>query len=194
MQKPLKVGFDLDGVILYNPARFIRPVMNFLKRKKFVKRQKLEFYYPKNVFQKYVWILFHRSSLFLAPGFSDLKNLSQEGKIKAYLITGRFDFLKGDLNKRLKAMKADTIFEKIYWNKDDQPPHLFKEKMINQLKLDAFIEDNYDIVDYLSQVFKNTKLKVYWVYNFFDRKIDYQHKVPVLKKALDKIKAQLKIS
>ena len=32
-KKPLKVGFDLDGVLLYNPARLIRPLMTALKKK-----------------------------------------------------------------------------------------------------------------------------------------------------------------
>ena len=31
MKRILKVGFDLDGVILYNPIRFVRPIAKLLK-------------------------------------------------------------------------------------------------------------------------------------------------------------------
>jgi hypothetical protein len=56
--------------------------------------------------------------------------------------------------------------------------------MINKLGLDYFIEDNFDIVDYLG---RETKAKVLWVYNFMDRNYQYKNKFPTLRKALEKV-------
>jgi len=45
-KRPLRVGFDLDGVLLYNPARIARPLVAFVKKHFLKKRTKL-FLYPK---------------------------------------------------------------------------------------------------------------------------------------------------
>lgn len=38
-KKPLKVGFDLDGVILYNPVRVLRPFSAFTSKLLFHKKK-----------------------------------------------------------------------------------------------------------------------------------------------------------
>jgi len=53
--------------------------------------------------------------------------------------------------------------------------------MIKKLELDVYIEDNYDIVNYLSQ--KN-KIRILWIYNIFDRGIAFIDKFPSLKSAV----------
>lgn len=181
----IKVGFDLDGVILYNPVRIIRPVISFFKSKKIViKRDHLHFYYPKSSWEKYLWRLFHKSSIFQAKGLEDIKKLVDEGKIEAYIITARFGYLENDFNKWLKKINADKIFKKCYINANNEQPHLFKKRMIDKLKLDVFVEDNWDIVDYLH---KNKKTKALWIYNIFDLKIDYPLRFPNLHFAVKEI-------
>lgn len=189
-RKILKVGFDLDGVLLYNPARIFRPLIAFLKNIFFNHSQPLTFYYPKTRLEKWLWWLFHKSSLFVAPGFEDIKKLVKQKKIKAYLITARYHFLKKDLDRWLKKMKINHYFSGVYYNKNDEQPHLFKERIIKRLKLDIFVEDNWDIVKYLNLKFENRKsnLKIYWVYNLFDKLIDYQYKYPQLNSVLTAIK------
>ena len=189
-RKILKVGFDLDGVLLYNPARIFRPLIAFIKNIFFNHQQMLTFYYPKTKLEKWLWWFFHKSSLFVADGFEEINNLVQQKKIKAYLITARYSFLKKDLDQWLKRMKIDHYFSGIYYNKNDEQPHLFKEKLIKKLNLDIFVEDNWDIVKYLNQKSKSKeqKYKIFWIYNIFDRKIKYHLKYPQLKSALASIK------
>ncbi len=63
-KKPLKVGFDLDGVLLYNPARIVRMPITVLKHM-FTKKKKLHFRIPQSSFEKTMWRIFHWSSLFV---------------------------------------------------------------------------------------------------------------------------------
>jgi len=197
-QSALKVGFDLDGVILYNPARIARPIIAQIKHLLFGKKRDLKFYHPKTEVEKWFWWLFHKSSIYIAPGLDEVKKLVKTKKIKAYLITSRYSFLKNDLKKWLKKTKIDQYFDGIYYNKNDEEPHLFKERMINKLKLDVFVEDNWDIVKYLNLKFKiqprfnrGQNLKLLWIYNIFDRSTSYSLRFPRLKQAVDFIKSNL---
>lgn len=192
--RPLKVGFDLDGVLLYNPLRIVRPMISLLKRKKIgIQRKELEFYVPKSGSEELMWELFHKSSVFLAPGFGDISKLKAQNLIEPYLITARFGHLQQDFDKWKRKMKADELFKGCYMNSEDEQPHLFKERMIKELKLDVFVEDNWDIVRYLDKNCcskkgkKNVKTQIIWVSNLLDYRIDYHSKVINLKQVLELI-------
>lgn len=185
-KQPLRVGFDLDGVILYNPARIVRPLISFLKGKKFlIKRKQMSFYYPKTKWEKELWRLFHKSSIFQAPGLNEVKKLVDEGKIEAYIVTARFGYMRNDFEKWLKKINADKIFKTCFMNEKNEQPHLYKKKMLDKLNLDVFVEDNWDIVNYLH---KKGKTKAFWIYNIFDKKIEHPHKYPYLSKAVEEIR------
>lgn len=189
-KQPLRMGFDLDGVLLYNPARIMRPLVAFIKNILFHKEE-LTFYYPQSPFSQWMWKMFHKSSIFVAPGLNDIKKLVKEKKIKAYIVTARYKFLGPELMHWVKYRKLDTIFTGIFYNSKNEQPHLFKERMINRLDLDIFVEDNWDIVNYLSSN-KKINCKVFWIYNIFDRGIIYVNKFPFLAKVMTKINTFLK--
>lgn len=181
MIKPtLKIGFDLDGVLLYNPARIVRPIIVRFK-KIFLPAEVNKFHLPKTSFQKLIWNFLHKSSFMAADGIDDIKMLVNEKKIEAFIVSARYDSLKEDFNKWLKILEARKYFAGIYYNDDDEQPQYFKEKMIKKLKLDVFVEDNWDIVKYLNFKFKISNLKLLWIYNFLDRNINYQLKFSSLK-------------
>lgn len=186
MKKQLRVGFDLDGVLLYNPLRITRPLVSIAKNL-FFKKQPLHFYTPQKNWEKQIWKFFHKSSIFIAPGLDDVKKLIKNKKIKAYIVTARYSYLKNDLEKWLKKMKVDRHFSGIYYNRQDEQPHLYKERMIKKLGLDIFVEDNWDIADYL-----NPKTRTYWIYNIFDRNKKFINKFANLKSAVKKIKETIK--
>lgn len=180
--RPLKVGFDLDGVLLYNPARIVRPIIVAIKRL-FIKKRVKTFMVPKTRLQKLIWEVFHLSSLFIAPGFDEIKKLVDDGKIDAYLITARYSFLEDSVKQFITRVDGDKIFTKWYANTKDDQPHMYKDALMKKLDLDVFIEDNYDIVSYLRD--KNPKLKVYWITNLLDSTIEYPHKHTSLKNAIE---------
>jgi len=186
-KQPLRVGFDLDGVLLYNPARIVRPLIIFFKRL-FLKKEINRFHYPKTRIQKFFWFFLHKSSIFIAPGLNDIKKLVKEKKISAYIITARYEFLKDDFYHWLDKIEAKKYFTGYYFNNNNEQPHIFKARKIKELRLDLFIEDNWDIVNYLS---KKTDTKIYWIYNLLDRNIKYKFKYSSLQQVVSTIKKNL---
>lgn len=178
---PLRVGFDLDGVLLYNPARIIRPFVSYVKRI-FLHKKKLKFYYPKTRSEKLFWRFVHKSSILNAPGLHEITRLVNEGKIEAYLITARYNFLGSTVTEWIQKNKLEKTFKGVFYNSKDEQPHEFKERMIKELNLDIFVEDNFDIVEYIS---KKTKVKVVWIYNIFDKHIPFINKAPTLQKTIN---------
>jgi hypothetical protein len=192
-RKKLRVGFDLDGVLLYNPARIVRPIIALMKKKKvLIDRNELEFYVPEPGIGQFFWELLHKSSMWVAPGFEQIEELKNQKLIEPYLITGRFGHLKKDYLKWKQKMGAEDLFVNCYMNGRNEQPHLFKERMIKELKLDVFIEDNWDIVQYLDQTFGQKQdyqdlVKIIWLSNILDFKINYHAKANNLKQALSLI-------
>lgn len=183
MKRKTRIGLDFDGVVAYNPARIIRPYVKWFKAK-LLRKRRLSFMVPQSPLMKMAWIVMHESSVFPAKGLSLLKEAAKREDIEFYLITGRFPILERSLNRWIKRNKAEKIFKSIHINRDVEQPHEFKLKMINKLKLDYFVEDNWDIVDFLKN---KTQAKVMWIFNVADRNKDYEHKFPYLEKALLKI-------
>lgn len=181
--KPIKVGFDFDGVVAYNPFRIVRPTVAFIK-KQFFGVEKLSFWYPKHSWQQVFWKVVHESSIYPARGVEILKEFVDRGFVEAHLVTARYSFLDDHLNDWLNKYKLTKYFASINLNKNDLQPHIFKEEFMKKYKLDYFVEDNLDIVRYLD---KRSKTKIFWIYNILDRNYPYSYKFPYLEKALKSI-------
>lgn len=184
--KILKVGFDLDGVILYNPARNVRPILAYL-RKKILKKEKSHFYIPTTMTAKMFWWLVHKSSIMPARGLAELKSLTKKKKIHAYLITARYDSLRRDFDRWMNRIDAKNIFVKFVHNDANMQPHEFKKKMIKELDLDYFVEDNWDIIRLIKKK-KHLKTKLLWITNLLDRNIAYEYKFKNLHQAVQFLK------
>jgi len=181
----LKVGFDLDGVILYNPIRIFRPFASFFKfLKPYLFHQKTNnFYFPKSPFEQWLWKILHKTSFCPASGVKEIKKLVKRNKIEAYLITSRYSFLKEEFNYWLKKLEANKYFKGCFYNKDDLQPDEFKKLIIKKLRLDIFVEDNWGVIQKLNSSVPATK--IFWISNILDRGITYSYKFPSLKKAVE---------
>lgn len=179
--KILKVGFDLDGVILYNPLRIVRRFVVLLK-KLFNESKADTFYIPKSKITMFAWNLLHKSSIFVSPAYEEIKKLVLKGNFEAYLISGRYSFLKKDFEYWVNKINAKKYFKGVYINKKDLQPYVFKEEMIKKLDLDIYIEDNWNIVKKLIKT--NKKTRIFWLTNFFDKNIKYRYKFQNLNEAL----------
>lgn len=187
-KKPLRVGFDLDGVVLYNPARTIRRPMTLFKHYFFPKKEK-QFFHPTSKPLQFINRLMHLSSFKVASGFEDIIDLAKKGHIEPYIITARWSFLKDDFEAWMKKLHVPVHFKSYHLNEKNEQPHLFKERMIKELKLDAYVEDNLNIVDHLK---KSTNAHVIWIYNIFDHFEKRDHRFPSLKKAVEYIQTYAK--
>ena len=185
----IKIGFDLDGVILYNPSRIFRNLISRTKKAHLFPRKELEFYHPNSRIEKFLWLMVHKSSFKLSEGFSDLEELVVKNNLELYIISARFSCLQSDTAKWKKIINRKNIFKEVYFNDQDEQPHFFKKRMIEKLKLDYFVEDNWDVASYLAKNQKQTQ--VWWLTNFLDQTIKYPYKFFSFKAVVSKIKSFL---
>lgn len=188
MNKIKRVGFDLDGVILYNPIRMFRPVVAFGK-KYILKKADVKFYVPSHAVTNILWRLVHKTSLFVAPGFREILQHLKKNRIEVYVITSRFHTLEKDFKHWMALIDAKNNLKGYYNNPHDEQPHKFKKRMIQELKLDVFIDDNWDIVSYLSKEFSATDKKILWITNLLDNHIPYRHKFSSMKQVAKYLKS-----
>lgn len=183
--KKLRIGFDLDGVILYNPIRTFRPLASFFRfLKPYLFHEKSEsFYFPNSRLEKFVWRQLHKTSFCIADGFDEMSKLAKKGVFEAYLVTSRYDFLKKDFEYWVRKLNAKSIFKQCYYNKTNMQPNAFKQHMIEKLQLDYFVEDNWGVIQKLNGSIK--RVKVLWISNFLDRNIEYQYKFFSLKEVAE---------
>ena len=184
LQKKIRVGFDFDGVIFYNFTKIFRPFVYIVKKYLFG-IEKTKFYIPKNSFLQKIGYALHRTSYKPNIGFQRFLNLTKNPKYEVYVITARPSFMKNNIYDELKPYDIKGV-KKIIQNKQDAQPHIYKEKLVNELKLDYFVEDNWDIVEHLN---KTTKAKTIWIYNLADNLfINYKLKAKDLNEAIKFIK------
>lgn len=183
----LKIGFDLDGVLAYNPIRIFRPFAAFLKFLVSKKKKRNGFYFPKTPLEQYGWKLLHQTSYKINNGYDELTKLVQENKVELYIITARYSFLKHDFDKWMKKLKAAQSFAGFYYNEHNQSPAVFKADKITKLDLDIFVEDNWGIIERLKDKIPK-KTKVFWMSNYFDRHIPHRYKFFNLKTITNTIK------
>lgn len=189
-QKIIRIGFDLDGVILDNPSRILRSLISRSKKAHLFPRKELEFYHPNSSLEQLLWSLVHKSSYKLADGFVNLEKLALAHKnLEIYVVSARFACLKDDTIKWKKIINRHNIFKEIYFNDCDEQPHFFKKKMLKKLALDYFVEDNWDVASYLAN--NQQKTQIWWLSNFLDRIIDYPHKFFSFKTIVSKIESFL---
>jgi len=187
IKREIRIGFDFDGVIAYSPTRLLRAPVSFIKRK-LLKKKGVSFFVPKKRWQMGIWAAIFGPSVFPERGLNDLKLLAKNKKVHMHLITGRFNFLERSMNKWLDRQKVTKAFETININRNHDQPHQFKEKLIKEMGLDYFVEDNWDAVEYLLQ--NCPKTKILWIYNLVDRNIKYPLKFPHLERVLKYVREE----
>jgi uncharacterized HAD superfamily protein len=188
-KRTIRIGLDFDGVVAYNPFRIIRAPITYVKRHVF-KIRKLTFYVPKSPIERFVWTIVHESSMFPAIGIQRLKEMAAHNNIEFHLVTARFHFLQQNVDNWLKRNGLTESFTGLHLNIHDKQPHIHKLEMIEELQLDYFVEDNWDIVSFVNG---KTKSKIFWIYNITDSRYQYQFKYPYLDKALIDIQKQIKM-
>lgn len=176
------LGFDYDGVVIYNPLHVARAPIAWFKSH-FLGLNKTSFYKPQTGWQFFIWKLLFFYSLPAKSGLAELARLKRErSDLKTVLLTGRFHLSKDKIEKTLAQAGYPKIFDEIITNDDNLQPHEFKEKIIVEKKIEVYFEDNVDIVLHLAKNCPQTK--IVWLYNILDRRFDYSPKFPTLKEAV----------
>ena len=177
--KVIRIGFDLDGVIVDKPPLIPKKLLEWLVR--LHQNKKLAYRFPKSKLEQKIRILSHH--LFLRPPIKKnlefIKKIAKNKKCQLYLISGRYAFLKKRTDQWLKHYQINNLFKKTLINLKNEQPHLFKKKQIKDLKIDIFIDDDLPLASYLSKTLPKTKIFC------FDHKKDKQ--LPLIIESLKEV-------
>lgn len=155
----MQIGFDLDKVFIDTPPFIPTSIIQKIYKKK--SHGELVYRIPAKKGQMIRRI--SHLSVFRPPikkNIKFLKTLPHDTN-KIYLISSRYKFLEDATNGLIKKHKLDTLFDKLYFNYDNEQPHLFKNRILQQLKLDMYIDDDLSLLQYVAK--HNPKTKFYWL-------------------------------
>lgn len=155
-RKIIRIGFDLDGVIVGKPPLVPKGLIEFLTKKP--TNAFLHFRFPKSCLEQHVRKFSH-FYLFRPPlrqNIDFIKKLNSK-KYELYVISGRYSFLTFETDLWLKKRGLENLFKAVFINLGNEQPHLFKERIIKELNLDYFFEDDPDTVAYLGKKISRTK-------------------------------------
>jgi len=153
-----RIGFDFDKIFVNYPQFIPDALVNRLYKKK---TQKLTYRFPGTIEQKIR--IFSHHHLFRTPimyNINVLKAISRNG-IETYLISSRFGFLKNKTEYWVRKYSMQRLFKEIHFNYDNNQPHKFKEGVLRQLRLTHYIDDDLDLLLYLSKKLPSTHF--YWL-------------------------------
>jgi hypothetical protein len=153
-------GFDLDGILVGRPPLTPKSIIDWLYKSH--QKKKLSYRFPGPLEQK-IRQLTHLPGI--RPPIKDncilLKQVHKTKKYKFFLVSSRFSFLEQLTYSWLKKHQVLQVFDKIYLNSNNEQPHLFKEKIFRKLDLDAYVDDDEDMVCYLAPKFPAIKFYLY---------------------------------
>jgi uncharacterized HAD superfamily protein len=166
VKKKLKVGFDLDGVIIDKPFFVPKSIIEYLYRAHNGNHKKYRV--PTCQLEILVRKLSHHWAfrLPLKKNLEQVKKIAQQPNIDAYIISGRYNFLENRTKQWFNVHHLNGLFKKVFINMSNDQPHLFKEKMIKKLSLDYFVDDDPVTWRYLVDKIKGVNIKLISNENF----------------------------
>lgn len=154
----MKIGFDLDGIFIDTPPFVPKKIIEWLYRGH---DHKLFYRFPSKPEQ---WLRQIAHVSLLRPVIINNAQYIKTARIKNsdtyYLISSRFGFLKKATEEIIKLYKLASLFDGMYFNFDDKQPHVFKDHMLKELKIDRYVDDDLLLLQFLAK--ENPTTKFYW--------------------------------
>lgn len=154
----MNFGFDLDKIFIDYPPFIPSFVIDRLYKRK---SKFLSYRIPSKI-EQYIRIISHHPIL-RPPIFKNLKfieNLNKKPNNKIFLISSRFGFLKNRTNNLIEKHKFNELFDNLYFNFENKQPHIFKNEIIQKIKVKKYVDDDLELLFYLSK--NNPKTKFFW--------------------------------
>lgn len=154
----MNIGFDLDKVFIDTPPFIPKSFIEKLYKKR--DNEELVYRIPGTV-EQVIRNLTHLPLLrpAIMENLNFLKDLPGKDN-KFYLISSRFKFLEKRTQALTRKYQLDKVFDKMFFNFANEQPHIFKSRIIKNLKLDYYIDDDISLLKYVAQ--HNPKTKFFW--------------------------------
>jgi len=160
--KNIRIAFDFDKVFVDYPPLIPSALINYLYKKR---NHNLSYRIPGPI-EKRIRIFSHTHFLRhpIKENIHILSEMFDSNKYLIFLISSRFSFLRGRTEEWDKRHKISRFFKEMYFNFKDEQPHLFKDRIIKEGKIEKFIDDDLDLLFYLAE--RNPNVDFYWLGNF----------------------------
>lgn len=165
----MNIGFDLDKVFIDYPPFIPDGLIDRLYKKK--SNGELSYRIPSKA-EQVIRLISHYSILRppIKENIEIIKKLHRKNTDKYYLISSRFNFLKNKTEALIKKHQLDKLFDGLFFNFRDEQPHFFKKAIIKKLKICLYVDDDLQLLQYLSV--KNPKVKFFWLNNKESRRLE----------------------
>ena len=151
LKKKLRIGFDLDGVIVGKPFFVPGFLMEALIRDS--SKKALSYRFPENKFEQWARMMSHHPILrpMIDKNIKLIRELYKSRNYEVYAVSSRYSFLESRTKEWFEYNKLNSLFKEIYINNNNEQPHLYKKRMIEKLKLNVFIDDDIPLLEYLKK-------------------------------------------
>lgn len=157
----MKIGFDLDKIFIDYPPLIPDTVIDKLYKKKvngtLLYRTPSK---PEQILRRVSHFPLFRPAI--KKNISFLRSLPKK-KYTLYLISSRFGFLEKQTLSRMQELGLDLLFERMYFNFENKQPHIFKDDVLKNLKLDSYVDDDIHLLKYVAKTNKCTRF--FWLHS-----------------------------
>lgn len=173
----VRIGFDLDGIFIDSPPFIPKRIIEKLYKRS---DNALSYRIPGKAEQK-IRVLSHFPIIRppIKKNISSLIQTSKNKDINLYLISSRFSFLKKRTSQWDEKNKLLNYFKKVFFNDRDEQPHLFKNRVIREEKIEKFIDDDIDLLKYLAK--ENPKVEFFWLNPGNNSRTDLPQNIKIIK-------------
>lgn len=165
----MNIAFDLDKIFIDYPPFVPAEIINRLYKQE---SNGVLLYRMPSKAERIVRILSHHP--FLRPpiikNIQFIQSLAKSKKHRYYLISSRFGFLKDRTEFIVKKYNFNKIFNAMFFNFNDQQPHIFKNEIVKKMKIDLYVDDDLPLLEYLAE--ENSKTKFFWLNNRQNETLD----------------------
>lgn len=164
----MNIGFDLDKIFINTPPFVPGKIIDWLYKGK--PNGSLKYRIPGRAEQ--IFRTFSHHPILRPPILQNINYVRKSTSIntnKYYLISSRFSFLEKRTTAIINRYKLDKVFNAMYFNYSNNQPHEFKSEIIKKLNLDKYVDDDLQLLEYLSD--KNPKTKFFWLNKNLNKKL-----------------------
>lgn len=156
----MNIGFDLDKIFINHPPLIPSWLMQKLYGEK--SNGHLSYRIPGKIEQllrqfSHIPFLRHpiQENLQLVAKAKNKKN------IHLFLISSRYNFLKKRTNEIIEKNNFKNIFSGLFFNYNNQQPHIFKGDMIIKNHIQRFVDDDLPLLQFLAT--KHPETTFFWL-------------------------------
>lgn len=164
----MNIGFDFDKVIIDYPPFIPNWIIDKFYKKK---DNGILLYRIPGKAEQILRTIIHLPPLRqpIKKNLQAIADLASKNEHDLFIISSRFGFLKGLTTSLTKKLELEKIFRKMYFNYENEQPHLFKNRVVKELKIHKFIDDDLSLLKFLAK--ENPKTLFFWLNNSVKKKL-----------------------